>query len=280
MQISSIPIFVVVAGSVLTGFVGASNASQPRQSPPVFSSDFESGNFSGWHPELAPVAHAAQFVDAPAPVPSGTKALRIELHQDDPDVSHSRRAELALPVATQNGEYWYAFSVYLPADYATDRSAESLAQWKGTADTQLGETGMSPPLALLTKNGHWIINRLWDDAPVSTLASVQAKGNRRSHDLGLNDADKGRWTDWVFHVKWGWQASQDPKLEVYKNGVLVVNQNGQPNTTNDAVAPYFKMGIYKWDWKEDPLRSDLTTRVVYYDRVLIGNGNSTLRDMQ
>lgn len=245
-----------------------------------FSSDFENGSFTGWAQELAPVAYAAQFVDSPAPVRSGGKALRVELRQTDPDVAGSRRAELAKSGATQNGEYWYAFSIYLPTDYATDRSPESLAQWHNYPDLNLGETWMSPPLALRTGNGHWTVNRLWDDANISTNSSVTAKGNYRVHDLGLNDGDKGRWTDWVFHIKWGWLASQDPKLEVYKNGVLVLNQNGMPNTTNDVTAPYFKMGIYKWDWKEDPLRSDLTTRVVYYDRVLIGNSNSALRDMQ
>ena len=246
----------------------------------IFASDFEGGNLNGWGKELAAVSYAAQIVDAPAPIRSGAKALRIELHQDDPDASGSRRAELTRGGDSQNGEYWFAFSVFLPKDYVIDRSPEILAQWHNYPDFVLGETWMSPPLSLQTSNGKWLINRLWDDATVSSNLSIAAKGFRRLHDLGLYAADVDRWTDWVFRIKWGWQASQDPKLEVYKNGVMVLNQNGQPNTTNDVTAPYFKMGIYKWDWKQDPARSDLTTRVVYYDRVLIGDKNSTLRDMQ
>lgn len=246
----------------------------------IFASDFESGNLNGWSRELAAVSYAAQIVDAPAPIRSGAKALRIELNQNDPDVSGSRRAELARGGDSQNGEYWFAFSIFLPMDFAIDRSPEILAQWHNYPDFVLGETWMSPPLALHTSNGKWLINRLWDNSTVSSNPTIAAKGFSRQHDLGAYIADKGRWTDWVFHIKWGWQASQDPKLEVYKNGLMVLNQNGQPNTTNDVAAPYFKMGLYKWDWKQDLSRSDLTTRVVYYDRVLIGDENSTLRDMQ
>lgn len=246
----------------------------------LFSSDFESGNLNGWSRELAAVSYAAQIVEAPAPIRSGVKTLRIELNQNDPDVAGSRRAELARGGDTQNGEYWFAFSVFLPKDYAIDRSPEILAQWHNYPDFVQGETWMSPPLSLHTSNGKWLINRLWDNATVSTNQSVVAKGFSRQHDLGAFAADKDRWTDWVFHIKWGWQTSQDPKLEVYKNGLMVLNQNGQPNTTNDVVAPYFKMGLYKWDWKQEPARSDITTRVLYFDRVLVGDKNSTLRDMQ
>lgn len=249
------------------------------QSTWIFSSDFENASLSGWSAEVAPVPYAVQFVASPAPVRSGTQAVRLELRRNDPDVAGSRRVELTRAGAVQNGEYWYAFSVFLPTDYAADRSPEVLAQWHNYPDFSQGETWMSPPLALQTRAGRWSITRLWDDAAVSSNVSVSAKGFIRVHDLGANDSDKGRWTNWVFHVKWGWLASQNPKLEVYKNGVLVLNQNGLPNTTNDRVAPYFKMGIYKWDWKEDPLRSDTYSRVVYFDRVVIGNSNSTLRDM-
>lgn len=250
------------------------------QSTWIFNSDFENNSISGWSTETAAVPYAAQFVTSPFPVRSGTKAMRFELRRNDPDVAGSRRAELSRFGMVQNGEYWYAFSVFLPTDYALDRSPEVLAQWHNYPDFNLGETWMSPPLTLRTSAGRWAISRLWDDAAISSNLSVGAKGNIRVHDLGVYDSDKGRWTNWVFRVKWGWLASQNPKLEVYKNGVLVLNQNGLPNTTNDSTAPYFKIGIYKWDWKEDPQRSDTHGRVVYFDRVAIGNSNSTLRDMQ
>lgn len=86
-----------------------------------------------------------------------------------------------------------------------------------------------------------------------------------SKDLGSYENDKGKWVDWVFHVRWGWLKEQSPITEVYKNGVLVFERNGYPNAMNDAKGVFPKLGIYKWAWKDLNNTSILTKRVIYYD---------------
>jgi len=75
----------------------------------------------------------------------------------------------------------------------------------------------------------------------------------------------------VFHVKWSHKS--DGILQVWKDGQLIVDKKG-PNTYNDQVGPYFKIGVYKPDWKENPQASNTDKRVLYFDQVRIGDNNA------
>ena len=88
-------------------------------------------------------------------------------------------------------------------------------------------------------------------------------------DLGSYETDKGKFITWTFHVKWGWLESQNPITEIYKDGIKVLDLNGQPNTSNDQVGVFMKLGITKWNWAQTGDKSLLTRRVVYYDSVSI-----------
>jgi hypothetical protein len=48
-----------------------------------------------------------------------------------------------------------------------------------------------------------------------------------------------------------------------------LDRTGLPNTTNDQSGVYMKIGLYKWDWAEDPDISSIDTRVIYYDNVQV-----------
>jgi len=89
--------------------------------------------------------------------------------------------------------------------------------------------------------------------------------------LYIYEGDKGKYVTCKFHVTWGWLASQDPILGIYKDGVKILDLNGLPDTTNDKVSNYMKQGIYKWDWAQDPDNdtSILTERIIYYSNVSI-----------
>ena len=67
----------------------------------------------------------------------------------------------------------------------------------------------------------------------------------------------GRWTDWVFHVRWSHRG--DGLTEVLQNGKLVARREG-PNAYNDLRGVYLKLGNYH------PGRA----RTVYLDEVRIG----------
>lgn len=243
----------------------------------LYLDTFESGRISAfWDKECAGASYSMQVLDAPADV--GRFALRMELRKSDKNVSHSKRTEISLPEEKPLQEHYYSFRTYLPAsgseDYAADtNSAEIITQWHNIPDP--GEEWTSPPLALGTKDGRYYIGRCWDDAEITSTEQMKAKGNNSRHDLGSYAADKGHWVDWVFHVKWGWLASQDPILEAYKNGHKVLDCNGLPNMTNDQSGVYMKLGLYKWDWNDNPDMSSVSSRVIYYDNIKVENIKNT-----
>lgn len=211
---------------------------------------------------------------------SGTHSLRVELNKTDEIVNDSKRAEIAIdkenPVSekTSGQEHTYTFYTMLPnggsEDYKLDpEGSEIIAQWHNTPDDN--EEWTCPPLSLHTYNGNYVIGRCWDDAAITTDEQMTKKGNCEQYTLGSYIGDKGKWVQWKFHIKWGWSSEQKPILEIYKNGKLVFERNGKPNTTNDKVGVVMKLGIYKWDWAQDA-ESDfsiLNKRVIYYDNVNI-----------
>ncbi|NPV90417.1 MAG: hypothetical protein HPY50_06570 [Firmicutes bacterium] len=200
-------------------------------------------------------------------------ALRFELRNTDPIVDGSKRAEIYRKTPESPlEEHTYIFSTLLPTggdeDFAYDpKSCDIIAQWHNVPDP--GEKWTMPPLMLQVWNREYDVVRVWDDAPLSTDESILAKGNMKEYTVGKIDGDKGRWVTWRFHVKWGWLASQGPKLEVYKDGVKVLDLNGLPNTTNDKTGVCQKLGIYKPDWADNPKISVVKKRIVYYNGVSV-----------
>lgn len=237
--------------------------------------DFETTPWNaGWAEEHAADAqnrwleHSRRLVTTP--VRAGRFAIRQQVDKADPMVNSGLRSEFTQPAVGNTSEHWYGFSMYLPKggpeDFATDPSPEIVAQWHSTPDDRNVEK-VSPPLSLLTKAGRWSVLRIWDPNRISTNPAIASAGTYETTDLGSYAADKGRWTDWVFHVKWGWKNAQDPVTEIWKNGRLVYSRQA-PNAFNDAVGPYFKMGIYKWEWNPGfnaPVPSTTTSRVIYHD---------------
>lgn len=250
-------------------------ASQRSRTPSSanFSDSFEKSLNNRWNYETADLKYSYCISNKYARV--GNYSLRIELRNTDPDVNDSKRSEIALlPRELPNEEHWYSFSTYLPSttdeDYSVDpNSSEIIAQWHNYPDE--GEEWTSPPLSLETRNGHYFVNRCWDPAPITSNVQISKNNTYSESDIGSYIEDKGKWTDWTFHVKWGWLDSHSPKLEVYKNNVKILDCNGLPNMTNDQSGVYMKLGVYKWDWKQQPENSILSRRIIYYDNVRIDN---------
>ncbi|BFU45236.1 polysaccharide lyase [Krasilnikovia sp. MM14-A1004] len=181
------------------------------------------------------------------PARDGGYAAQFTLDRGDPDVSSSTRSELSQPDQQPVAqERWYGFSINLPDDWVPDRSSEIVSQWH-----QQSNNG-SPPLALLTNSGHWKIDF-------------------RGEFIDLGSYQTERWTDWVFHVSWRTDASG--VLEVWRDGTQVVARTGRTHD-DGANSPYFKFGIYKWDWDGRPKPSDTSHRSMYYDALRIGDQHS------
>lgn len=228
----------------------------PRYSGPgpIFVGDFESGEIAEdeWQrdskgdcsirPVTAPVRagnYAAEFVT--------TAGGRCELLPWIGSTILGRQIREPF-----NMDRWYAFSVYLPADREPDKQNEVIAQWHSSRDVFFGEKGgRGPPLALRIEGEHWKITYGWDAALVS-------RGKYKAgHTLWAEPYTTGRWTDWVFHVRWSHRS--DGLTEVWRDGKLIARREG-PNAYNDLRGVYLKLGIYH------PGRE----RTLYLDEVRIG----------
>lgn len=244
----------------------------PARAQELFVGDFEDGSLEGWRTELC-CDHSVRVVEEAAR--RGRYAARFELHRDDPDVSSSRRAELLPPRHDDvGGEYWYGFATMLGPDWERDASPEIVAQWHGYPDFDDGETWRSPPLSLIVRDDRYILQIRWDPKRVTSGNDPRPEGDVEDIDLG--EIAPGEWTDWVFHVRWSYAS--DGVLEVWRDGERV-HVREAPNCYNDARGPYFKIGIYKWDWKSRPERSTTSQRVLFHDEVRIFGEAASYEDV-
>lgn len=212
-------------------------------------------------PEKAPPGFIKQWVAdhgatlVTSPVRDGSYAARFQLDRGDPIQSGSKRAEISQrDEQPLNAERWYGFSVNLPGSWAYDVSAEIVSQWHQCDDCG----GGSPPLALLTDEGHWKIDF-------------------RGQIIDLGPYTTGTWTDWVFHIKW--RTDSQGSLEVRRNGQVVLQRTGAMYAGGPR-SPYFKFGIYKWDWNNPDKPSSTSRRVMFYDSLRLGDQQATYDDVK
>ena len=189
------------------------------------------------------------------PVRDGSYSVRFALEKGDPVINNGTRCELSAGLEPKGAERWYGFSIYLPSSWAYDQAAEIVTQWH-----QHWNIGSSPPLAIMTHKGQWVISQNWEgpyykDTPVGAY-------------------QRSRWTDWVVHVKWS--AGSDGRLSIWKDGQPVpgfYNKQGK-NTYNSTYGNYMKIGIYKWAWSQGK-PSDVTERHMYHDTLRIADGSGS-----
>lgn len=252
----------------LTAFTcGTASAATYRglAAPVVFTDDFENGliNGKGW------------IISGNAPVVStdmvrdGKYAMKTVLNRlTSPKSFRTEVSQSGFVTVPVGGDIWYGFSIGLPNSYVKDNIWEIVAQWHSVPDTNLGEHNyiQNPPLSLHTGNGVWTISSIWDSKPLTTKDTYEGKKN---YNLGAYET--GKFTDWVFHIRWS--PKSDGLLQVWKDGKQVVNTPG-PLGFNDAVAPYFKMGIYKgWTDRVSPV-GIVSQRVLYHDAIKVAVGSN------
>ena len=258
---------------VITMLFGISSVSTGTdlKAPLIFVEDFESGKIdfgsaftqSGNAPTItSEVARAGKF------------AMKSYLNRAESPVSKRTEVSVKAPLTHIGDELWYGFSIFLPKSFVPGSVWEIVAQWHNTPnDWNDLFARQNPPLTLSTRKsdvppGHWLVNAVWDADPVAPNGSFKIDGSK-TWDLGAWATNE--WTDWVFHIKWSYSA--DGILQVWKNGEMVIDYAG-PNTYNDKIGPYFKMGIYK-GWKDRVTPYDnVSERVVYHDELRIAEGQA------
>ena len=200
-------------------------------------------------------------------VREGSTVGRFEINKTDTKIWGGNRTEMSQAQSTSQEEGWFGFSQYFPDTYISDSTGEVIGQWHDKEDP--GEyAGRSPSNTLLTADdrikwmARWDADKIMDSGYSDGLVYI---------DLG--PIPKNQWIDWVVHIKFS--HTNTGILEVWKNGEKVIDRINMPNCYNDDVYPYFKFGVYKWEWG-----TSASQRVVYYDEVRVGNANSSYDEVK
>ena len=189
---------------------------------------------------------------ANAPCRPGGRALRVSIRQQD---DYSRvangvpRAEVSFAgrFAFEAGrEYLVRWSTCLPADFRFDSR-----QPEGIGQIHEGAPQGSPPWGMTLTGDHY---------------QVQLRDGNRTQirDIGSAAQDVGRWVQWTLHYRPD-ASGANAVTELTKDGAQVLAANGVPNAYPNDNRAYFKIGIYKWWWKERP--SDVSERTMFFGDV-------------
>jgi Polysaccharide lyase len=231
-------------------------------------------------------ALADSCVAVTSPNRGGPRAFRFTLRESDPMVHNGTRAEIGRNTgasAQAHTEQWYGFSTFIPADWQSDtQTGDIIAQWHSPNDDEYaaGEPGKSPPLSLYITGDALKVANSWDPKEVTldnnpTLG--EPKGWRGSLWQGSVSELKGRWVDWVFHVKWNYDGNGF--VQVWKDGQQIVSKTG-PNTYNDVGTITFKYGIYKSGWNNsNGSTNTVKKRVLYVDELRMGDRYSSYAEV-
>lgn len=210
--------------------------------------DFETGDLSQLGLQKAQDDSLALVT---SPVRAGKFAAKTFLRASDPEVNGGQRAEFSdgkrITKIEMEKDYWYGLSVFVPEDFkAPTKSNAVLFQWH----TQQG--GPSPVLSIRVNGEGWLING-------------NATEKRRA--LARLPLEKGKWTDWVVHVRWS--AKEDGFWTIWKDGKEVVNEKDIITQYPEALGPYAKFGQYHSVDAETP------QNVVFFDEYRVaGPGGS------
>ena len=182
------------------------------------------------------------------------RALRVSIRQQD---DYSRvangvpRAEISFAgrfVFEAGREYLVRWSTCLPADFRFDTK-----QPEGIGQIHEGAPQGSPP---------WGMNLAGDRYQVQLR-----DGNRvQTRDIGSAAQDRGRWVRWMLHYRPD-SSGANAIMELDKDGARILSANGIPNSYPNDNRAYFKIGIYKWWWKERP--TDVSERTIFFGDVAV-----------
>lgn len=200
--------------------------------------DFETGDLSQMKMQKA---QEDSISIVTSPVRAGSHAAKTLLRATDPEVNSGQRAEFSdgkrSTMIEMGKDYWYGLSIFVPDDFQPVEDSDAvLFQWH----TQ--QSGPSPVLAIRIKDDVWRI-------------TTDATDKRRT--LARLPLEKGRWVDWVVHVKWS--AKPDGFWTIWKDGVQVASELNIVTQYPEELGPYAKFGQYHSVSKTVP------QNVVYFD---------------
>ncbi len=162
------------------------------------------------------------------------------------------------------------FAIYIPKDFQPDpTSNEYLAQFHSVPDR--GDTYNNPPWALRLRGTRLSVTNRWIEKKIAS--------NSHQHEKTWSipgNVVPGKWHYFIVDIHWDYRSGGNGFMKFYMkvgsppgNSDLKVKHNG-PTGYNDNKGAYFKLGLYKWDWKTQmrvnwSKSAGVKYREVYYD---------------
>ncbi len=247
----------------------------PASSAILFYEDFEDAlDFAGntWHREHSGNGGSRELTTEQ--VRSGLKSCKFSLTKY---VEADYREQITLRAPwnhdgtlnfTKGHEYWIAFSILIADGFYTPTEPGTwgpiIQEYHASPDAC--DTGIrNPILSFQPKNGNWLC---WDQY-TSWPCNPAPKEGVHGFMYNYGAFSTGQWYDFVINIKWSYES--DGFIKIWQNGVLVTDRNG-PNCFNDAIGPYFMLGIY------GSINYGQTV-TFYFDEVRIGDSNSSYSEV-
>lgn len=182
------------------------------------------------------------------------------------------RAELSMKKTKIGNTYWYGWSMYIPSNWQSSTSGyDIVAQWAAY------------PTSRSFKRACGGIGSKMSIAKNNLSFHFQHKGNNvdiqcDKYLLGNVLDMKGKWVDFVMHVKW--TGNNDGFMKLYSkvgNGRYQqkVNYVGRTFWNDEDTGPYLKIGNYKGG---TPFPGP-SPRVLYIDEYRLGDSNSNFQEV-
>ncbi|MES1021692.1 heparin lyase I family protein [Gloeocapsa sp. BRSZ] len=180
------------------------------------------------------------------------------------------RSELAMKRTVIGNTYWYGWSIYIPSDWQdTSQGYDIINQWAiyPTRINMKKGCGAAGSYIARSKNMFtFMLQRQGDkDEVVCTKYPLAKVAEMR-----------GKWVDFVMHVKW--TGDKDGFLKLWMKSSsepyqLKVNYTGSTYWNHAKSGPYFKMGLYKGD----PNFAGPAPRYLYTAQYRLGDDNSNFQ---
>ena len=205
---------------------------------------------------------------------SGRKSFRSLLKAQQ---SSNPRSEIRFlggngtPNFHPNGSTWgVKFAIYFPSDFKPDNySSDIIAQFHAKPDP--GDTYLHPTWALRVRGRSLSVSNR------SIEKRIGGYGDESEHHWTvLRRIQPGKWHYFIVDIHWDYRSNGNGFMRTYVkvgsppgNSDRKINFKG-PTGYNDRKGSFFKLGVYKWDWKDRTKvnRSKLRgvgDRILYYD---------------